>query len=60
LNCPIELHEPGAVAVCFSIPPVTQKTSAATTATCRPGLMTRARSSRAERPKFVFASAGVC
>src|SRR5216684_765351 len=35
-----------ALAVCFSIPAVTQKTSAATTATCRPGLMTRARQIR--------------
>src|SRR5258708_533018 len=35
--------EAGAVPVCFSIPPVTQKTSAATTATWRPGLIARAR-----------------
>src|ERR1035437_5044726 len=35
-----------AVAVCFSIPSITQKTSAATTATCRPALITRARQIR--------------
>ena len=36
----------GAVAVCCSIPSVTQNTSAATTATRRPGLMTRAQQIR--------------
>jgi acid phosphatase class B len=35
-----------AVAVCGSIPSLTQNTSAATTATRRPGLMTRARQIR--------------
>jgi hypothetical protein len=38
--------EANAVAVCFSIPSIRQKTSAPTTATWRPGLITRARQIR--------------
>ncbi len=38
--------EAKAVAVCFSAPSITQNTSAATTATWRPGLITRARQIR--------------
>ena len=46
--------------MCFSIPSITQNTSAATTATCRPGLMTRARQirrspdRRRQQIQFVF------